>query len=82
MSPDKDCHTAIRAARAAGRPLKIAAKASERDERRYFDAEIAPHLGGDIEFLEELGHADKTELLSGARGCSSRSSGKSRSASS
>ena len=63
MSPDKGVLTAIQAARAAGRPLRIAAKCREEGEREYFEQVIAPELGGDIEYLGELNHADKVELL-------------------
>ena len=63
MSPDKGVLTAIRAAQAAGRPLRIAAKCQEEVERAYFSEVIEPELGGDIEYLGELNHADKVELL-------------------
>lgn len=67
MSPDKGAHTAARAARTAGVPLKIAAKMNEPAERGYFDAMVAPLLGGDIEFIGEVGGGDKLALLGGAR---------------
>lgn len=63
MSPDKGVLTAIQAARASGRPLRIAAKCREAGEKAYFEKVIEPELGGDIEYLGELGHADKVELL-------------------
>jgi glycosyltransferase involved in cell wall biosynthesis len=63
MSPDKGVLAAIHAARAAGRPLRIAAKCREESERAYFEQVIAPELGGDIEYVGELDHADKVELL-------------------
>ena len=34
---------------------------------RYFDEFIRPHLGDTIEYVGEVGHADKVELLMGAR---------------
>ena len=68
MSPDKGVHTAARVARAAGVPLKIAAKLREPAEQAYFDSAVRPLLGGDIEFVGEVGGATKLELLAGASG--------------
>lgn len=67
MSPDKGVHTAARAARDAGVPLKIAAKRNEPAERAYFDAMVAPLLGDDVEFIGEVGGDEKWALLGGAR---------------
>jgi glycosyltransferase involved in cell wall biosynthesis len=47
-------------------PLRIAAKMQEQHERDYFDAEVKPHLSGGIEFLGELDHDEKVDLLGGA----------------
>lgn len=66
MSPDKGVHVAARVARAAGVPLKIAAKMQEPPERAYFDEMVAPLLGGDIEYVGEVGGRDKLDLLAGA----------------
>jgi glycosyltransferase involved in cell wall biosynthesis len=67
MSPDKGAHRALAVALETGLPLKIAAKCREPLELRYFDEFIRPHLGGSIEYVGEVGHADKVELLMGAR---------------
>jgi glycosyltransferase involved in cell wall biosynthesis len=67
MGPDKGCHHAIEAAQATGLPLKIAAKCREPAERAYFAECVEPHLGGRIEFLGELGHDAKVELLRNAK---------------
>jgi glycosyltransferase involved in cell wall biosynthesis len=67
MSPEKGAHRALAVALEAGLPLKIAAKCREPLELRYFDEFIRPHLGGSIEYVGEVGHADKVELLVGAR---------------
>jgi glycosyltransferase involved in cell wall biosynthesis len=67
MSPDKGAHRALAVALETGIPLKIAAKCREPLEIRYFDEFIRPHLGGSIEYVGEVGHADKVELLMGAR---------------
>jgi glycosyltransferase involved in cell wall biosynthesis len=67
MAPEKAPHRAARIARAAGVPLLIAAKMREAPEKAYFEAEVRPLLGGDIEFIGEVGGADKQRLLGGAR---------------
>jgi len=67
MSPEKGAHRALAVALETGLPLKIAAKCREPLEIRYFDEFIRPHLGGSIEYVGEVGHADKVELLLGAR---------------
>jgi glycosyltransferase involved in cell wall biosynthesis len=67
MSPDKGVHTAIAVARAAGVPLKIACKMQEPAEQVYFRAVVAPLLGGDVEFVGEVGGDQKLDLLAGAR---------------
>lgn len=66
MSATKGAHRAIAVARAAGRPLVIAAKMREPDEHRYFHDEVEPHLGDDVRYLGEVGGARKLELLGGA----------------
>ncbi len=66
MCPEKGVDTAIRVARRAGVPLRIAAKMSEPAEQLYFDRRVRPLLGGDIEYVGEIGGADKTALLGGA----------------
>lgn len=66
MSPDKGIDAAVRVARRAGLPLVIASKVREPDERRYFDAVIRPVLGPGVEFVGEVGGADKARLLGSA----------------
>lgn len=66
-TPDKGMHLAIDAARAAGRPIKLAAKCSEPAEKEYFAREIAPRLGPGVEWLGEVGGQRKRELLALAR---------------
>ena len=46
MSPDKGVHTAAQVARAAGVPLRIAAKMRESVEHEYFNQWVKPLLGG------------------------------------
>jgi len=63
ISPEKRVDRAIEIARRAGLPLKIAAKIDDAD-RVYFEQEIRSlfDLPG-IEFLGEVGDAEKRELL-------------------
>lgn len=67
VAPEKGIVEAIEIAKAAGRRLRIAAKApSTGVERDYHDAVFAPALasaGSDVEFLGELDQADRDELL-------------------
>jgi len=67
MSPEKGGGEAIAVAREAGMPLRIAAKCREPAERAYFDAHVGPYLGGGIEYVGELDHEEKGELLRDAR---------------
>ncbi len=67
MSPDKGAHRAIAVAMAAGLPLKLAGKKQDQKEIDYFDGLVAPHLVGDIEYLGEVSHGEKVELLQNAR---------------
>jgi glycosyltransferase involved in cell wall biosynthesis len=68
ISPEKRPDRAIAIARAAGLPLKIAAKVDKVDEA-YFQNVIAPLLdGGQIEFLGEINEGAKTEFLGQAAG--------------
>jgi glycosyltransferase involved in cell wall biosynthesis len=66
MSPEKGCREAALVARAAGVPLRMAAKVRERAEREYFEAEVKPLLCSDVEFLGELGFDEKLELVGGS----------------
>ena len=66
ISPEKRPDRAIRIARAAGIPLKIAAKVDD-DDQEYFDSEIEPMLaGGGVEFVGEIGEREKAAFLGGA----------------
>ncbi len=63
MSPDKGAHNAVEIARATGLPLKLAGKIHDPEEKAHFDAAVAPHLDGQIEYLGEVSHDEKVELL-------------------
>jgi glycosyltransferase involved in cell wall biosynthesis len=67
MSPDKGCHRAIAVAMELGLPLKIAGKRHEHKEREYYEELVAPHIGNGIEYLGEVTHGEKVELLQNAR---------------
>lgn len=66
MHPDKGVHRAIHIARAAGRPIVIAAKMWEPAERRYFAEEVEPLLGPDATYVGQVGGAAKVALLAAA----------------
>lgn len=66
ISPEKGVPSAIQVARRCGIPLKIAAKVDRADED-YFNDEIRPLLEGPgVEFIGEIGDAEKPAFLSGA----------------
>ena len=65
VSPEKGLERAIAVARAAGVRLRIAAKVDKADEK-YFGERIAPQIGGQVEFLGELGEGDKPGFLGNA----------------
>ena len=81
ISPEKRPDRAIEIARRTGMKLKIAAKVDHAD-RAYFEDAIEPLLADPlVEFVGEIGDADKAAFLGGARAlCCSRSTGPSRSA--
>ena len=68
MCPEKGIPAAIRVARAAGVPLRIAAKMSEPREQAYFEREVESMLGGDVEYVGELGR-DESAAFVGAACC-------------
>lgn len=66
VSPEKRLDRAIQMAQAVGIPLKVAAKVDQVDQR-YFDTTIAPLLESPgVEFVGEIGEADKCDFLGGA----------------
>jgi glycosyltransferase involved in cell wall biosynthesis len=68
MSTDKGCHRAIAVAMERELPLKIAGKMQEPKEQEYFAEFVEPHLGiHGIEYLGEVSHGTKVELLQDAR---------------
>jgi len=67
LSPDKGAHRAVAVAMEAELPLKIAGKMREPKEHEYFAEFVEPHLGDGIEWLGEVSHGQKVELLQHAR---------------
>jgi glycosyltransferase involved in cell wall biosynthesis len=66
ISPEKRPDRAIRIARAAGIPLKIAAKVDKIDEE-YFRSKILPLIDGPgVEFVGEINEREKTKFLGDA----------------
>ena len=68
IAPEKRPDRAIRIARAAGIPLKMAAKV-DRADQEYYDAVIKPMIAeGGVEMIGEIGDREKPDFLSGAVG--------------
>jgi glycosyltransferase involved in cell wall biosynthesis len=67
MSPDKGAHRAIAVAMETGLPLKLAGKKQDPKEEQYFHELVEPHLRDGIEYLGEVTHGEKVELLQNAR---------------
>lgn len=62
---EKNPDGAIRVARAAGLPLKMALRVNNY-EQPYFDEAVKPLLGSDVELLAEISPAEKFDLLAAA----------------
>jgi glycosyltransferase involved in cell wall biosynthesis len=68
MSADKGAHRAVAVATETGLPLKLAGKLREPAEIAYFEEFVKPHLRpGQIEYVGEVSHGEKVELLQDAR---------------
>ena len=67
MSADKGAHRAIWVAKETGLPLKLAGKKQDPKEQTYFHELVEPHLHDEIEYLGEVSHGEKVELLQNAR---------------
>lgn len=69
VSPEKGLERAIEIARLCGMPLRVAAKIDAQDEA-YWRDDIAPLLerSPHVEFVGEIGEADKAEFLGNAWG--------------
>ena len=82
FTADKAPGLAIDAARAAGVPIVLAGKCSEPAEQEFFDTEIAPRLGDGRGTSARPVVVRSGSCARGRERCCSRSSGRSRSASS
>jgi glycosyltransferase involved in cell wall biosynthesis len=67
IDPTKGVLDAIEIARRTGRPLRIAAKASDDAERQYLRDEVEPRLGDGVDYLGDVDRDRKLELLADAR---------------
>lgn len=68
FDPTKGAHRALAVAMETGLPLKLAGKAREPQEQAYFHEFVEPHLKpGQIDYLGEVTHGEKVELLQNAR---------------
>jgi glycosyltransferase involved in cell wall biosynthesis len=66
VSPEKGLDQAIKIAKLAGMPLKVAAKIDKND-RDYYNEVIKPQLNDPlIDFLGEIGYPDKNDFLGNA----------------
>lgn len=66
LSPEKGPHHAIAIAKKTGWRLKMAGKIDTVD-RKFFETELAPQIDGkQIEYLGEISHSEKVELLGNA----------------
>ena len=66
MSRDKRADRAIEIARRAGLPLKLAAKI-DTDDKRFYHEHVEPLIDGrDIDYVGEIGEAEKAKFLSKA----------------
>ena len=66
LSPEKGPEGAIKIARATGLPLKVAGKVDSVD-RTYYNEQLKPLIDGEqIEYLGEVSHEEKVQLLSNA----------------
>jgi len=63
MAPGKGVREATAIARAAGVPLKIAAKMREPAEQQYFEGFVKPLLSREVEYVGEINEREKHGLL-------------------
>jgi glycosyltransferase involved in cell wall biosynthesis len=63
MDPSKGVVEALRIARAAGVPLRIAAKLRHPVERAYYEAKVKPLLTSEHVYVGEVSDAEKFDLL-------------------
>jgi glycosyltransferase involved in cell wall biosynthesis len=67
MSPEKGANRAKDAAVKAGVPLLMAAKMREPWEHEYYEENVEPYLSDEVQYVGEVSHDRKLELLSNAK---------------
>ena len=67
MAPEKAPDLAIRIARRAGLPIRLAAKCRDPQERAYFEQRVRPLLGPGVEWLGEITALERGQLLAESR---------------
>jgi glycosyltransferase involved in cell wall biosynthesis len=67
MTHEKGAHRAVAVAMEAGVALKLAGKKREPAEQLYFREFVEPYLHDGIEYVGEVTHGEKVELLQNAR---------------
>ena len=67
FAPEKGAREAALVAHLTGMRLLIAAKMREREEVEYFESQVKPLLGGNVEYVGEVGKEEKQRLLGSAR---------------
>lgn len=63
----KGVHLAAKAARESGHRLVIAAKMNEQAEKAFYETDVKPYVGENVEFVGEVGGREKVELLQNAK---------------
>jgi glycosyltransferase involved in cell wall biosynthesis len=66
MADDKGAHRAVEVARKVGMRILMAGKMRETREKEYFQERVEPLLGEDAEYLGEVSHERKLQLLGAA----------------
>jgi glycosyltransferase involved in cell wall biosynthesis len=66
ISEEKGPLTAIEVARRTGLPLRMAAKVDPLDED-YYEEDVKPQMGPDVDFIGEIEERDKPAFYAGAR---------------
>ena len=66
MASYKGAREAIEIARRAGVPLRLAGKIEHEDEAKYFQEQVEPLLGGDVEYIGEIGPNERASFLGDA----------------
>ncbi|MEW6476030.1 MAG: glycosyltransferase family 4 protein [Actinomycetota bacterium] len=65
---EKGPELAVQVAARAGLPLTMVVKRAEPEEQRYWDEAVVPHLTGNEEIIEAVGHDEKIDLFGRALG--------------